>query len=385
MENLKNLIEALQKLYEFSTEVVAIAGDIEGAESKVSKIQQMDLATGSTDLFAGDEWERYKIETDAALQMPIDEKIEYASEYRQALDIMILYGQSLAAAQVAAVQAGQELARVLLQEQLAKAQQARLKTDVDSLEAGETMTVAIMQQLYQRCLDAKSSLLAQLQNYRASYFYWALRPSSVQGSIVDKAGALGSALTNLTAIVLDNKDAFDAWHTPPTDMDKQCVVDDPSVLAALAKNHTASWVLRLDDPDFLGKDRVRVRKVRVWLEGPQMPDNTTVSIAISTSGSYRDRFNGAAYQFTAEPLKRGFEYGVDVRGREDPAWKFANGQLGYVEVDSSVAEGLGYVYFEPTPFTEWTIAVENPELDLSKVARIIMQFEGSAIFATKVP
>jgi hypothetical protein len=272
-----------------------------------------------------------------------------------------------------------------LQEQLAKAQQARLKTDVDSLEAGETMTVAIMQQLYQRCLDAKSSLVAALENYRASYFYWALRPSSVQGSIVDKAGALGSALTNLTAIALDNKDAFDTWHTPPTDMDKQCVVDDPSVLAALAKNHTASWVLRLDDPGFLGKDRVRARTGRVWLEGPQMPDNTTVSIAISTSGSYRDRFNGAAYQFTAEPLKRGFEYGIDVRGREDPAWMFANGQLGYVEVDSSVAEGLGYVYFEPTPFTEWTITVAHPELDLSKVARIIMQFEGSAIFATKVP
>jgi hypothetical protein len=383
MENLKNLIEALEKLYEFSKELATVATDLEGAESKVSEVREMDLDASGLDLAAGDEWKRYQIETDAALQMPIDEKIEYASEYKQALDIMVVYGQSLTAAQVAAIQAEQELARVLLQEQLAKQQQARLKLAIDSLQAGQTVTVALMQQLYHRYLDSKSSLVAALENYRASYFYWALTPSSVRGSIVDKAGTLGSVLTNLTAIVLDNKKAFDAWHTPPTRMDQQCVVDSPDVLAALARDHSTSWVLGPDDPVFARNDRVRVNRMRVWLEGAATPDNTAVSIAMSTSGNYHDRFNGVAYRFTSEPLTRGFEYGVNVHGRQDPAYQFDNGQLGYVEVDSSVAEGLSYVYFEPTPFTEWTITVKNRELDLSKVTRIVVQFEGSAIFATE--
>jgi hypothetical protein len=48
-------------------------------------------------------------------------------------------------------------------------------------------------------------------------------------------------------------------------------------------------------------------------------------------------------------------------------------------VDKEVA----YAYFQPTPFAEWSISLtdNNPELDYSKVTKITMSFEGTAVGA----
>ena len=118
-----------------------------------------------------------------------------------------------------------------------------------------------------------------------------------------------------------------------------------------------------------------------------MAYNKTISILISTSGSYRDRLNGTNYQFTAKPLQRGFEYhlGPATGGKPNPSWTFEDGDLGYIEMDGSVAAEVSYAYFEPTPFTEWTITIrpaDNPGLNLSKVSKITMQFQGSAIYTS---
>ena len=388
MKNLKKIVEALQKVYEFSQAVMTAASSIQSAKSVVSNMQSMDVDTGGVDLSASDQWEIFKLKTDAVLQVPVDAGIGYAADYKQALDILIIYGQSLAAAQVAAVRAGQELARVLLQQQLATEQQQRLQAYVNSLKAGEQPIAAMMQQFYQRYIDSKSSLLAALENYSASYFYWALAPSLVKPTIIDKVNKLETGLTSLTAITLDKQTALESFNPAPSPMtNKQCVIDDSGVIASLVKDHTASWVLILGDDEFLDLDRVRVTTVRIWLEGAKIANDKTISISISTSGSYRDRLNGTVYQFTAKPLIRGFQYHIEsgATGKPNPDWRFDNGDLGYIEMDGSVSAEVKYAYFEPTPFTEWKITVtpsDNPGLDLSGVSKITMQFQGSAIYTS---
>jgi hypothetical protein len=388
MKNLKKIVEALKKVYEFSQAVIEAASNIQSAKSMVSNMQSMDVDTGGVDVSASDQWAIFKLKTDAVLQVPVDAGIGYAADYKQALDILIIYGQSLAAAQVAAVRAGQELARVLLQQQLAQDQQQRLQQYVNSLKAGEQPIAAMMQQFYQRYLDSKSSLLAALENYRASYFYWALAPSSVRPTIIDKVNKIETGLQSLAAITLDTQTALSSFIPAPTTMtNKECQVDDPDVISSLRANNTASWIISLDDDAFLELDRVRVSTVRVWLEGAEMAYNKTISILISTSGSYRDRLNGTNYQFTARPLTRGFEYhlGPATGGKPNPAWQFDDGEFGYIEMDGSVAAEVSYAYFEPTPFTDWTITIrpaDNPGLDLSKVTKITMQFQGSAIYTS---
>jgi hypothetical protein len=386
MKKIKKIIEGLKKIYEFSQSMVELANKRAGDNSMVAAIQGMDLDTGGIDLSAIDEWEIYRLKADTALKEPIKAGIQYAADYKAALDTLVIYAQSLAAAQLAVIRAGQEYARVLLQQQLAQQQQQRLQGYVDSLKVGEAPIVGMMQQFYQRYLDSKSDLLTALEFYRASYFYWALTGSAVRPKVIDPVNKIDTGMKDLTAITLDTQKALETFDPPPTKMtDKQWTITRTKTIAAFRKNKSASWVLKLHDDAFLDLDRIRITTVRVWLEGAKIAPDKTIMVRISTSGSYRDRLNDTKYQFTAKPLQRVFEYHVESAGlgKPNPDWRFDNGDLGYIEIDGSVDTEVSYAYFQPTPFTEWTVEIlkgENPGLDLSGVSKITMQFQGSAIY-----
>jgi hypothetical protein len=320
------------------------------------------------------------------LAQPIALGISFAQDYQDALDVLVIYGQSLASAQLAAVQAGQEYARVLLQEQLAQQQQARLAAYVKTLQVGQQVTDDVMQQFFQRYLDAKESLLAALLNYRASYFYWALAPSSVRPVVLDSVGRLDAGLQDLTALSLDTAAALAHFAPPPGTMhNKQVAITDPAFLDLVRQGKPATWAMPTDVADFLGLSRVRLTAVRAWLEGAQPKDHQKISLTIRTSGGYRDQFEGTGYQFSSSPLKRSFEYHVEPADNHqpNPDWKFDNGTLGYIELDGDVDNEVKYAYFQPTPFTEWTIAVSpsplNAGLDLTGLSKVTLAFAGSAI------
>ncbi|GAB2962176.1 hypothetical protein GCM10027048_33230 [Hymenobacter coalescens] len=386
MKTLKKLVEGLQKVYTLATAIVKAAGDIKGAQGMVKQLQAMDLVTDGADLSASDAWQIFGLHVHRVLAEPIAKGIGYAQDYQDALDVLVIYGQSLSSAQLAAVQAGQEYARVLLQEQLAAQQQDRLDAYVDALQVGQQVTAGVMQQFYQRYLDSKESLLAALQNYRASYFYWALAPSQVRPQVVDTVNSLETGLQSLTAMALDQAAALEHFNPAPEAMaNKQVTITDAAFLEALRQRQPATWALPAAEAEFLGLDRVRITAVRAWLEGAQAPERQKISLSIRTSGSYRDQLDGTGYQFSSGPLKRAFEYHVEAPAghQPNPDWQFADGTLGYVELDGRVDNEVKYAYFQPTPFTEWTIQVNpapaNAGLDLSQVSRVTLQFEGSAI------
>ena len=389
MKAIKKIVEAAKSVYTFAAAVVTASSQIQNAGSFVAKMQSLDFNADGTDLTASDQWDIFRLKAEAVLQSPIDKNIQYAADYLQSLQILAIYGQSLTAAQVAAIQAGQQYAQVLLQVQLAKQQQDRLNAYVDALQTGQKPITDMMQTFYMRYLDAKSSMYAALQGYRASYFYWALAPSSVNPSIVDPVTDLSSGLQNLTSITLDQSNALSRFDPPPVAMTgKLYSITDSSVLAALRTNKAATWALPSTDADFLGLDRVRLTTVRVWLDGIRTAKPMQkISIRITTSGSYRDRLDGTPFQFTTRPLTRPFEYHVEPAASHQPSpdWKFDDGDFGFIEIDGRVDDEVKYAYFQPTPFSTWTITLDpanNPGIDLSQVSKITMQFQGSAVGAS---
>jgi hypothetical protein len=386
MKTIKKLVEAAKSVYEFASAVVTASSQIQNAGSFVAKMQALDFNSDGVDLTASDQWEIFRLKAEAVLESPVEKGIGYASEYRQSLQILAIYGQSVTSAQVAAVEAGQRYAQVLLQVELAQQQQDRLNALVGSLQAGEQPIAEMMQAFYMRYLDVKSSMYAALQGYRSSYFYWALAPSSVNPAIVDPVTDLSSGLQDLTAIALDQSTALSRFDPPPVAMtDKSYTVTEPNVLSGIRTGKSATWALPADDAAFLGLDRVRLGTVRVWLEGVRTAKPLQkISVRISTSGSYRDRLDGTPFQFTSRPLTRPFEYHVEPAAshQPSPAWKFANGDFGFIEIDGRVDDEVRYAYFQPTPFSTWTITVDpanNPGIDLSQVTGITMQFQGSAV------
>jgi len=385
MKQLKKIGEGLKQVYELSKVVVESAGDFANAQDYAKKLERMDLSTDGTDLTATYGWQVYQLNADATLQGPISQGVGYATELKVAVDVVAIYGQALAAAQVAAIQAGQAYAQAAWQHELSVRQQQRLAEEVASLQVGEQPIVSMMQQFYMRYVDAKSSLFAAIEGYRAAYFYWALAQSSIRPSIIDEVGELDSGLESLTAIALDQANALEHFSPPPQVLtSKRIVVDDPAVLGTLRASGTAGWDVGVGAMTFDGFDRVRLSRVRIWLEGAKPGTAGQVNIMISTLGSYQDRFQGTSYQFTSQPLQRDFEYRVSAQRDGTPDWRFDNGTYGYIEVDGVVDHEVSYAYFEPTPFAQWRIdlTAHNPGVDLSGVTKITMEFAGSVIAET---
>jgi hypothetical protein len=382
MAQLKKIVEALQKVYEFLKQVVLAAQNIQNAQKYADKMKGMDVSTGGADLSATYQWQIYQQTTDALLADPVQQGIGYASDLKLAIDNVAVYGQALAAAQLAAVTAGQQYAEVQLQRELALQQQAELQQYVDSLQTGEQPVVAMMQQFYQRYVDAKSSLYAAIQGYRASYFYWALDQSMITPRIIDDVDSLDTGLGDLTKIALDKTAALQHFKPPPQTLTrKQLVIDDPALIAELAKTGAVKWALTLDSPAFAGFDRSRLTLVRAWLEGAKpQGGGADVLLTLSTSGNYLDRLGGTNFQFTSDPLARTFEYSVSPEDQGGAAWKFDDGTYGYVEVDGAVDREVSYAYFEPTPFSEWQLTVsQSSPVDVSAVTKVTLIFAGSVI------
>ena len=385
MKKLKKLVEVLQKIYELAKSVKEVADNISTAQGQMSIIQEMQDTTDGADMSAADGWAIYKLQTDNLLQDPIDKGIEFASDYKQALDILVIFGQSLAAAQLAVIKAGQQAAAIGFQLAYAQQKQTNLQNLVNTLQVGDAPILAMMQQFYQKYLDGKSSLFAALKSYQASYFYWALQPSSVQPKIIDPVTNLNAGIQNITQIAMDTVNALNQFNPPPQQMENMLfVVNDPNVLQQLQTTGTATWVLPLDNAEFAGLNRVRLSTIRVWLEGTSLSGgNDSIYITISTAGNYLDTYQGTNYQFNSLQLNRSFKYMVANQG-QNPDWKFDDGEFGFVQIDGAVDKEVAYAYFQPTPFSEWSISLlaNNTGLDYSKISKITMYFEGTAIGST---
>jgi hypothetical protein len=380
MEKLKQVGEVLAKVAELAKAVIAVAGDLDHAESYVAKMREMSAELGGADLTATYDWQIYQQAADASLADPVKEGIEFAEALKLAVDAVAVYGQARAAAQVAVIDAGQRYAVVSLQQQLARRQQAELQAYVDALDRGAVAPAALLQRFYELYLNAKTGLFTAAQGYRDSYYYWALQPSVINPSIIDGVDGLDTGLKDLTNMVMDNRSALEHFDPPPQKMtDKLFFVDDARVVSALAADGEARWVLPADAAGFTRFDRVRLTCVRIWLEGAQLPDGGTVDVRMATQGNYLDRFGGKSYQFTSKPLVRDFQYRVTRTDDGSVAWIFPNGTYGYIEVDGVVDEEVSYAYFQPTPFAEWHVKVTGDGLDLTGLTRVVMQFAGSVI------
>lgn len=386
MAALKKLVEVLKKVFELAKALKAVASDITDAKNQMKVIQEIDDTTGGADLSAADGWAVYKIQADNVLEDPIKKGIGYASEYKQELDIMVVYGQSLSASQLAVIKAGQEVASITFQLHYAKEKKANLQKMVDNLKVGDSLLLEMMQQFYQKYLDSKSSLFSALKSYQSSYYYWALRNSGVQPKIIDSVNNLNAGIQDITKIAMDTANALNQFNPPPQTMSNMFFeITDASVIKELQTTGKATWVLPIDNPEFEGLNRVRLSKIRVWLEGVVLkPNHDSVFVNITTAGNYLDRYNDLNYQFGSKELTRTFKYMIS-KNEQNSNWDFENNTFGVVQIDGSVDKEVAYAYFQPTPFSEWSISLtsNNTGVDYSKISKITMVFEGSAIGSAK--
>lgn len=361
MKALKVVAESLDKVVGFVEKIVEASQSL-GARQQVDNI---DIPPYS-DISAQAQWDIFRLHTDNMMKFAVDNGIEGADDYREALDDLSIYGKALAATQSSYVQTAQDLARLQTQSQMAGIMSKTLNDYAARLQQDKARDERMMFLVYLRQASVKRWLYLAVLNYNRAFHYWALRDSSVAPSALAPVAALRADLAHM---VQDYADTLGAFNPPPQVLNDVVIdIDDAATLKELRVTGTARIVLPLATRAFAGFGRVRLTRVRAWLAG--LPGTTPVYVEISTSGTYDDRLGGRTYRFTSSAISRTFEY------------QGAFGDAAGIIVDGIVADEEKYAYFQPTPFTEWMIRVpaeRNPGLSLAAVSKLRLSFGGSVI------
>lgn len=366
MQKLADSMKALQKAAESLAAIGDFMGKIQAIAAGLQTAGSLDdLAFPETDDISSQaQWDVYRLQVDNMMKFAVDNGIEHAQDYNEAMDGLAIYGKALAATQTSLVRTAQEVTRLLLQKEVSRAMTRTLATYVDKLQREKERDERMMYLVSLRGSAIKQWLFVAVQNYVSAYKYWALRDSTVDPSVVASVSQL---TTDLAKMEQEYADALASFNPPPQKMVNVTVdVDDAATLAELRTSGAVRIPIGLGQRAFVGFGRVRLTRVRAWLYGARGAQQ--VSVNISASGRYDDRLGSTTYHFTSTPVERVFQY-------NGPA-----GDPTGIIVDGDVADEQAYAYFQPTPFTEWMISVPanlNPGIDLSTLTRISLSFAGS--------
>lgn len=367
MKELKKIGEVLGKTYTFISAVVKAAGDMKNA----TKFDDLTLPADN-DISCQTQWDAFRIEVDNLLKEVITLGINGAIEYNVQLDKLSIYGKSVSAAQSSLIQNAQQLSSLHIQKYVSDEMQVSLDSHIKQLDKNVKPDNIIMHLLYVRGINIKQWLYIAIKNYTWAYLYWALRDSAVIPSIVKSVQELQEDLAKTKQ---DYLDALNTFNPPPQnfgvyDQGKLVEITDNTIITEFRNTQKAHIIIPLESTVFEGFDRIRLSTIRVWLYGVKAL--SPIYIVITNTGAYYDRFNGKEFRFTTTTLDRKFQY------QGEPGHKKS------ILVDGSVADEEKYLYFQPTPFTEWQISLPNKfnsNIDVSNLTKIVLEFAGSVIGA----
>jgi len=406
---LDDCLKAISQLYPTVGEAVASLKKLEcNLEADVTKLKDViggnANAVGVATLAA---WDKWILDSDAQIQVAIDLKIQHAPEYQLELRKHAVNAKALVLAQVEAIKAGQEYVNASLEQKLAQRDLESLNSLQKKWETDSKNDQVVEAMFYDRFMTIRTSIVMGMRNLLWAYKYAALEDSRVILS-VQKAAAmyrhdLGTISDEMDHYLERHNPGFTGQWTllisrtwqipltyfrrldPPTDGRERCTFSSPEqrhlvltpcpqipspygsqLIASLKTKHLAIFTLTPDSfkenqkqnvaGPFKDGEHFRVLSLRVFLVGakakPGKDDlDAEFQLTISTSGVYADFQDNKMFEFTTKPLSRiPFKYNV-VDGKFLP----------YAETPFESKD-----FPAPTPFTQWTIAIKNPdEIDLS--------------------
>lgn len=359
---IKDQVELTAKLFETLPQII---NAIE-ASNDAQALAKVDMPTNPQQTGDAD-WDAFVVDFTSMMKAPIDGGVDGAQEYLDAMTKLAIYSKSSIAAQQASVAAAQEVLRLTLQQKVDTLQQARIQTYLGKQSDDASAAAALGDIFFARQLSMRLWLFLAVAAYANAYRYWALRPSSVKPSMITPISQLKD---DLARIQQEYGEALSSFKSPPQDFAHLKIVIDENtpgyagVVAALRSQRKAVVTIGMNEPAFRGLGRVRLNTMRVWLKGVPA-DAAPVTVDISTAGYFQDRLGGQTFSFNAAPMQRSFRYQGPMAADSS------------IQLDGSVEVETRYCLFQPTPFSQWQIAVDD--VDLSGLTGIVLEFAGSAI------
>lgn len=367
LKTLADVLKQLNDTYKAVSQIASTAKSITSFNKALKKLKDIQIPSGTPEDPAGIYfWRKFRLEADAALKLAIDKGIPGATQYQLQLDILSELGQSQAANQAALIDKVQEMARLVAQKQQTLSDEANVKQYINQISAQEDINITLQQPLFWRFLNLKQWLFLALRQYEAAYQYWALKPSMVTASLTSEIPQYES---DLYSIARDYEQALSQFvpYQPQPFSNKVLTINDPESLNAIKQTNTLTLNIPLDSSLFQGFGRVRLDIVQVFLEG--LSGSQPIYINMASSGQYADRYKGERFLFSGQAIERVFQY------------QNQNGQVNIL-VDGRVADETKFAYFQPTPFTAWTLTLpkaQNAQLDLSTLTAVKIELSGILI------
>lgn len=372
------IVNSAMQIYEISR--IAEQLENEGQEalnlanSTIKKTLSSINLTGINVITGGEQyWANFKIDVEQIFQKIGSYGIDGTFEYKVGLLKLVVAGKAYCDAQVAVSKASTQLATAKMQQQAAADKltifQQRLVALKSEIATDEVTGIL----LYTKVLDAKRSVYLAFDSYLRAAEYFTLRQKNTFPPLplmTSKVDEFAYALSQIGG----NELVLASLNPTPQKMgvaDKggiNLILNDPQIINQLKASSTANWQIKTDSSYFKGFGRVRLDLVRVYLLGVTSKDNIMVQIV--TTGVYDDinPKGGLPNLFVGAPMRINFVYSGSV---DDPSISF----------DGQVPIHYKNEFFQPTPFSSWTISVSEQserKIDLSSLTGILIQLGGEA-------
>ncbi|ERB66035.1 hypothetical protein N779_06845 [Vibrio coralliilyticus OCN008] len=392
-EQLAKTPEALDKAKNLVTNVKNVTGIIDSITKTVAGIASLTTEVKSTikmqrisetmDSFdfavpslneSNLAWDLMIAEVRSNLRYADSLGIKGARVYLLELEKQVLLGKAINASQLNLVQEQAKLVDLLLTRKVTINQKERLNQLIANASDDSNALEKVEQELARVSLHFKRPMFVALSNYVAAYEYWALKDSDIKPSL-NKTYL--DYQFDLAAIENEYVNALNRFQPAPQDFNiDNFIVDDPEQISALVKTGEFNFNVPLEQSQFCAFDRVRLDKIRVFFEGENLPYGKQFNLSISNGGIYYDRFEREDFKFSANPLTRAFYYRLDDA---------LSNQVSII-TDGALSDKFAYAYFEPTPFTNWNVALNNFDHNnadnnqyLNSVERLRVEFSGNGI------
>jgi len=372
--NIVAIAEKARKMEATSREILDISDQTIKKGFASSVLQGLDVVTGGQQ-----EWDTLEVEVKYIFEKFRDGLLQQVSggpQYQRAYQRLLVRTRSLSQCRLAVAKANMQLAELRLRRITAERSVGIAQRRLGEIKERAARIEMLAQFVFNTTLDSKRAVYLAMEAHNRAYLYFTLADAApTLPRITDSVDAFGKTVAEIVGKQL-RREALDP--APQTMQEIVCAVNSQSVIDGLRSSGCATWTVGTANRAFEGFGRVRIERIRVQVEGAR--SNVPIEVQIQTAGLYADKVpRGGTHQlkqFVSQPTRRTFVY--------NPNWT-GEGDRGIV-VDGDIARRYKDDFFNPTPFTTFTIRVvgrNGGTVDLSGVTGLKVYFSGE-VTATSV-
>ncbi|CAG8652367.1 18812_t:CDS:2, partial [Gigaspora rosea] len=318
----------------------------------LAKILETDDQKG---ILMNAEWKTIKRQMEQLLEFPINQNIKGAKEYLNSLTNFFTFIDAYIKAKIDVIECKRECSRIRLQVETFKMKEARLKKLIKISDTNQIDYNKIVLLLFERLINIKCWIMIYMENYLGAYEYWSLSRSKLNLSVIK---TFSEHRKDIETINNELESSYHRFQDKPQHFrNRSIIINEEKYIEEFKRNRCITIEIFQDHSELSMIDRALLSAFRVFLNGVESIDNE-ISLSISNNGLYSNRSKGKNYHFRSIIRK---------------SKVFMYKPCGTITTDHTF-DG-DEIFFQPTPFSQWRIRLNNDKLDLSNLESIEIKMD----------